>query len=893
MLEFYLAQLKKNITSTSQVTNVFLKLIKHFEISKLKELPDFNDIKASAITNLTADEVFHTVAISLVRQNKNLANIQFLIEVCLFDLKQCKDENDATLLHEACLHGSTDVARYLLEKGFNVNAQDVNGATPVHHAVQFKNNGLLITLLKEHKANLNAKDNQGMAPVHLAAARQNFSAITELKNGGANLKLKFNNMTYLELSRNIKNNQIQISSLPTLASSEDPEYKIESKCYYGILHPKLDKEIFNEIITSLSNKPGTLCQEEAILFVDSFVLLHFSSSFDMNVFQQFILTQISKQKLTLKEAVIAILRPALFFSSGNFQLLVVQLLDIALELLAREVNQSAELIQLYNAIIVCCNQVGAHQEALQISLKAQSMLCDDMDNTTKSYVFYNLGRSQQNHGNMQDSVENLRRAFELLSDDLDIFRSYLLALLQKRSYSEATLACQSSKCGEFTRISQLVVSYLAGELSSLNALKAVEKDSLNDVAAQSFIFTLRAKCYLNLKDYSQALEISKAGFDYQEKFFQTDYSSHYETDIAGMITTHLALCIDCNDYTKALEFTQDCMKKYPVKFSSHLTLMSFMVMIYTASHRYEEAEEFIKKIENVNPEFYLLSDLYLQLGIEQIDNLAVALHYFELALKCDADNRVAQIHRILVLLLTKPIQQPEMPSENIADIFDNFANESSEEDIVAGLDAKVSEYDPQKIHQYFQTQKQQCRLNLSRKLLPENLQPKIKWKIKDSIFSEEESNIVALNSDFYPDHYAVIDPQLKMDEKVLERFQMALKKGVCSRRLGQNGIKILKNSIMELKIDDDIRLYTTVIYKNSNNKSLILFDKIGDHEFIKKLLLEKNPLKIIELTECKDELIPISGFSGGLFANLKSTALVANYHMNDKCHSDGATNLRM
>lgn len=54
-----------------------------------------------------------------------------------FDI-DCLDNHAATPLHKAAKGGHTDVIRFLLKNGANINAQDVEGATPVHKAVFFQ-----------------------------------------------------------------------------------------------------------------------------------------------------------------------------------------------------------------------------------------------------------------------------------------------------------------------------------------------------------------------------------------------------------------------------------------------------------------------------------------------------------------------------------------------------------------------------------------------------------------------------------------------------------------------------------------------------------------------------------------------------------------------------------
>jgi ankyrin repeat protein len=84
------------------------------------------------------------------------------------DLVFCKDNEGATPLHEAALHGSKDVTELLLASKAEVNAKDNLGGTPLHWAA-FAGHKDVAELLLANKASVNAKSNKGVTPLHLAA----------------------------------------------------------------------------------------------------------------------------------------------------------------------------------------------------------------------------------------------------------------------------------------------------------------------------------------------------------------------------------------------------------------------------------------------------------------------------------------------------------------------------------------------------------------------------------------------------------------------------------------------------------------------------------------------------------------------------------------------------
>ncbi len=853
MRELYLAETKKHLLSSSEnIKNIFTYLINYIEIPEIKKFPEFDRIKKFAIKNLSAQDLFGRAAIFLVRK-KNLLTLKFLIEECRFNFKHTKDENGCTLLHEACLYGATNIVEFFLEKGFDANVKDDSGATPLHRAAEFKENASLIAILKKYKANMNAKDNNGMAPIHCAAAHGNFIGITALKDAGANTKLRYDEMTYIDISRNIKSGKSIVSPLPLLQTDEKIEGKIKSIYYQGILQTKFLPNNFHDVVLMLTEQNETLNQEEAIMLVDSYVLANFSSSFNMDIFKNFILDQINHCKLTLADAYFITLRPSIILLKSNFTLPVEQLTDVSLMLVNKEKNISTEVIEIYNCVALSYNQIGAYPKAEQAMLQALNVLSDKIAEKTRAFVFYNLGRSQKYQMKIEESQKSFEKAFELLNNDSDIFRAHLISLLETKNYKQAYVACQSSRCGDFSRISYIYVSYLAGGLSCSNALEAIQGDFKTDVNARSLMLDIKTACYMELKNYELALEASEAKFSQAKSQLETTIGF----DVGYAIAAQLKIYIECERCDEGLIFLNNCIEEYPINFSCNLSVMSFAALIYAANHMNEKAEALIDKIHAINSNYSSLSIIYLQMGIEAVveKSFDLAVHYFDLALKIDAE------------------------------ILDNFKVESVDVSQAKNLESEIeaTEYDAVRIHDFFQTQKKQMRLDLSQTLLPNYAEAKSTWTIKNSIFTQEDSNLIAVDSDFYPNYYAVIDPYLKLEEKVLNQFQIALSKGLCKRSMAQNGIKFLKNSIIELKIDENIRLYTTVIYKNQEDMCLIVFDKIGNHESIKKLLREKQPLEIVDVSEQHKEVSLLSNYQGTFFENTtpKITSNINNSNNED------------
>lgn len=105
---------------------------------------------------------------------------------------EANDVYRITPLHLAAAHGHETVARLLLEKGANVEGHDENGNTPLHLAA---GNGheTAARLLLEKGANVEANNNYGNTPLHLAASNGHEAIPTLLLNRGANIEAKNDN----------------------------------------------------------------------------------------------------------------------------------------------------------------------------------------------------------------------------------------------------------------------------------------------------------------------------------------------------------------------------------------------------------------------------------------------------------------------------------------------------------------------------------------------------------------------------------------------------------------------------------------------------------------------------------------------------------------------------
>ncbi|KAK3319549.1 ankyrin repeat protein, partial [Cercophora scortea] len=92
-----------------------------------------------------------------------------------------------TPLHYGAAFGSTSSIVELLLKSADINAQDLAGRTPLHHACKLNNNKAIATLgvpLERH-ADTNVQDIDGSTPLHLAVVAGHQEAVEMLVEFGA------------------------------------------------------------------------------------------------------------------------------------------------------------------------------------------------------------------------------------------------------------------------------------------------------------------------------------------------------------------------------------------------------------------------------------------------------------------------------------------------------------------------------------------------------------------------------------------------------------------------------------------------------------------------------------------------------------------------------------
>ena len=200
---------------------------------------------------------------------------------------------------------------------------------------------------------------------------------------------------------------------------------------------------------------------------------------------------------------------------------------------------------------------------------------------------------------------------------------------------------------------------------------------------------------------------------------------------------------------------------------------------------------------------------------------------------------IKEIASIINLADVTKIDPEESDEEEKSDDKSEFSSpipalEEKDEEKIESLDTVADDVflslTPQEIHKYFQ--------HLKANSLKSNPAEKANssehaWYLGNDRLDLQSSGIIKIpnKSNFY----ATIDPKLKFDSVTYDQLTSALEKGFVSRKINNNGIKLLGNNLIELKINGDIRLYTDIIYENPCGDHLIIFSKQGTHKDIARI----------------------------------------------------------
>ena len=100
---------------------------------------------------------------------------------------EAQDNDGNTPLHHASYNRHLEVVKILIELGANIEAQNKDGDTPLHYA-SYNRHPKVVKMLIELGANIEAQDNDGNTPLHNASGEEHLEVVKMLIELGANIE---------------------------------------------------------------------------------------------------------------------------------------------------------------------------------------------------------------------------------------------------------------------------------------------------------------------------------------------------------------------------------------------------------------------------------------------------------------------------------------------------------------------------------------------------------------------------------------------------------------------------------------------------------------------------------------------------------------------------------
>ena len=187
-----------NVEDKQSNHNVLFEIVQHRNVQLLKlivESPSFNFKKFINQCSITGDNLFLVCC-----KNNSLDCLIYLINTCetkynheiMLDIYKTSDSRDMNGLHAACLHGHTDLVRYLLydleylkPKHININTKDKHGRTPFLYACVQGRLDILKMLYEYDPINLDINstdDEDNSAPILILTQINKYDCVEWLIN---------------------------------------------------------------------------------------------------------------------------------------------------------------------------------------------------------------------------------------------------------------------------------------------------------------------------------------------------------------------------------------------------------------------------------------------------------------------------------------------------------------------------------------------------------------------------------------------------------------------------------------------------------------------------------------------------------------------------------------
>ncbi|HJD64488.1 MAG TPA: ankyrin repeat domain-containing protein [Rickettsia endosymbiont of Sericostoma sp.] len=833
----------------------FINSIRARDFTALELL--FKSTNLKSCLKISSKELFYEL-VPLVKDDNNVNIIELIINEFKVDLREQKDSAaKATLLDQAAIYGSEKIVSFLLSKGFNPNNQDFQGQTSVHRAIIANSLPTVITLIKA-KADLNVQDNQKFASLYFARLLEYTPIVNKLKAAGAELIApsgKFYN--YVAFAKEVLKNKGKVTAKLVEPQPEEDKilgfYKRMADFYKAILSEKNNEEYFVGAIDGIKSFLDQLAKpsEEMPYVINSL------------------------------ETLIRLYKHYQYQGSAELQK---YLIDKAIPL-----ELSTILTVLYNIMCVEYLEVADYNNAIKYAehardylIKSSNKLPDETYKKSLYEILFNLGLAWK-HFDIAKSLEYFAQAEKLMPDDQETIIEQLNNYINNGYTNDAAKQIAKIKDSAIRELYQIMLNIVtsAPNFSIFTALenhaKTLTDSALQNLSTIMLQFASKQDTSLaelldtffqnnTLKDQRAYLTIYKeiwVKFFLQHKKFNKAIECCNEITICTKEFTIpiklfkiLKICKEAELWQKGLEFINQQYGQYPEILGHHtFPLLKYLEFIFYKQNGLEEKSEpclqFLRDNASLGDSSALLlssaQDFAFYIAVEE-NAFDKALCYLKNSTSLDSST-IAKIKLLSSLLAKLQKEQEQAPLAQPAII------ETAEENNIVSIDlikdpGKLNEFisnlTPRSIHAYFQYQKKAL---LQKSLDTATKEQPATCNTGKDIYVSNQQDVHPVEGK--PNFYAMIDQKLeeKMDSQLFKKFNDALLKGLIDKDHKSNGIKIIPNILIELKITDDERLYTYEIYKNPQGKYLIYFNKQGNHNDVKNAVKLSKGLKIIETDE--------------------------------------------
>lgn len=418
--------------------------------------------------------------------------------------------------------------------------------------------------------------------------------------------------------------------------------------------------------------------------------------------------------------------------------------------------------------------------------------------------YYNLGLAYYSKINYQAAKKYYLSALQHLPNDQDTILELIKICLNTSEIESAENYIKNLKSKDMKNLLEMGLDLSTISITKFNLVK-------NKPVPESF---------------SSLISI----FEYIAKF--------NEGKLSNQDKAFKVLCKKCNNnpsllstviYTKQYNFIKEIVQK----ISKEELFQNKHLWKFKALFGLEEDTETSQiVIDNNNLEGREAADLInisntVSIAKGEFDSVAEKV---DNALKYDQKNEEALEIGIAASLLNNNQEKAreyadQLSEEKQQEISTNYSRDNKAESI----GELIEQYDPKEIHAYYQRVKQQKLFEISQKIT--NNQVDTSWNIDKQIIKKDDTFFVGKYKGL--NCFAKIakeEVEKKLDNNLIDSFTRAIEKGITYCKTGINGVKFLQNKAVELKIDGDMRLFTNLIYKNSQEELLINFDHYGNHD---------------------------------------------------------------